>query len=184
VKKVKRVMLMSLALALLLLTMVMPALAEAAEKVPVTVKSQGGGSTIPGEIWLTDGDITQFRGWGSKGGILEIYITSTTTPDYTVVTNSEYDSMLNWKTGEGIIHYRSIWEYKVDGQIAGSLKGEYTVKTTGAYFTPEGAPVTWTHLEGHCVLQGDGVFEGWTLKLESEATRPARPTYTGWLITR
>jgi hypothetical protein len=182
---VKKIIALIPALVLLMLFAVAPAMAATATKVPVHGGGIAGGTPHPfDKMWLTDGTITQLRGGGSQGGQLELYIyPSIEEPDYVLTVNEEYDAMVNWHTGEGVWRFTEIWEYVVDGQTAGTFKGEYIVKTTGAFITPLG-PVTWTDLEGHAVLQGDGEFYGQTLMLDFERTRPDLGTFEGFLLTR
>ena len=179
----KKIILFIPLFALLMFSALAPVWGEGvATKVPVMVKSLGA-STGGGEIWLTNGDITQMKGRTSTGSH-EIYITSTTVPDYVTTSTSEYSTMINWKTGDSVAHYHQLWEYEVGEEVVGTFSGEYILKGTGAYITPSGIPVPYMRLEGHVILQGDGIFEGWTLMLDSEATRPARSVYEGVLLIR
>lgn len=180
---------MILALALLTLSAVAPAIAAPATRVPVHGVSISSGISTSSEKWLTGGDITQFRGGGSQGGQLELYIYPSTVPDYVLTVTEEYDAMVNWKTGEGVWRFTFAMEYFENEQLVGAFKGQYIVKTTGAYLMPIPnppyfVPVPWTHLEGHAVLQGDGVFEGQTLMLDFERTKPSPGTCEGFLLTR
>ncbi|HLN46519.1 MAG TPA: hypothetical protein VK209_12510 [Candidatus Sulfotelmatobacter sp.] len=180
----KRIIVLILGLVLLMLSAVAPAIAASATIVPVHGGSIAGGTSISPEMWLTNGYITQLRGGGSQGGKLGLYIyPSAEEPDYVLTINEEYDAMVNWKTGEGIWRFTETWEYLVDGQIAGTFKGEWLIKSTGAYITPSGYPVAWTHLEGHAVLQGGGIFDGQTLMMDSERTRGFPGTFEGFLLT-
>lgn len=175
------------ALALLMLFAVAPAIASPATKVPVHGVGISGGASHPFEkMWLTNGTITQLRGGGSQGGQLELYIyPSSEEPDYVLIVTDEYDAMVNWKTGEGVWRYKLTWEYyDANEQVAGTFKGEYIIMSTGAYIMPPGIPVTWTHFEGHAVLQGDDIFSGQTLMLDFERTRPYPSTFEGFLLTR
>ena len=185
-KKLKRTLILVPAFLLLMLFALVPAMAAPATKVSVHGGSLSSGTQTPfHDMWLTNGYITQLRGGGSLGGQVELYIDpSTTVPDYVMTANDEYDAMVNWHTGEGVWRFTLTLEYLADGQIAGTFKGEYIAATTGAYITPSGYPVTWTHLEGHAVLQGDGVFDGQTLMLDFERTRGSQSTFEGFLLTR
>lgn len=181
----KRTLILAPAFLLLMLFALVPAMAAPATKVPVHGGSLSSGTQTPfHDMWLTNGYITQLRGGGSFGGLIELYIDpSTTVPNYVMTANDEYDAMVNWHTGEGVWRFTLTLEYLADGQIEGTFKGEYIAATRGAYVTPSGYPVTWTHLEGHAVLQGDGVFDGQTLMLDFERTRGLQSTFEGFLLT-
>ena len=174
-------------LVLLLLFTVAPAMAATATKVPVHGGGISGGTSHPIEkMWLTDGYITQLRGGGSEGGQVELYIfPSSEETDYVFTVIEEYDAMVNWHTGEAVWRYKTTWlYYDATEQVAGTFKGEYIIRSTGAYIMPPGIPVTWTHFEGHAVLQGDGEFYRQTLMLDFERTRPNPSTFEGFLLTR
>jgi hypothetical protein len=175
-------------LALLLLFIVAPAMATPATKVPVTITTASTGMTF-GYWWVTDGGVVQMRDFASDG---KAYLQLASSPStvYTLTTHREFFTTViigndipfpgPWPDAKGITHSNVVWTYSVDGQVQGTFKGVWTLKFTGwTIVDPAKFIVTNGPSQGHAVLQGDGVFAGQTLMLDS--TGP--PTvFTGYLL--
>lgn len=171
----RKMMILIPALALLmLLAAVAPVMAEPAKKVPVTGTSTAVWYPGPdAEYWITDGGILQFRGL-KTAGMTTINIPGS--PSLVLKTSGDLFGMVNFKTGDGVMHCKSVWKYPAVGTVVGTFEGEFTADTTGGY------PATYSTM--HCVLQGTGIFEGQTLMLSGEMTPPAPGLMEGFLLTR
>jgi len=188
VKKMKKVIFVSI-LALIMLFTVAPAMAAPATKVPVTISTSTTGMTF-GDFWVTDGGVVQMRDFASDG---KAYLQVASSPPvaYQLTTHRDFSATINlekdipfpgpWPNAKGITHSTLVWTYSINGQVQGTFKGEWTLKFTGwTIVDPAKFIVTNGPSEGHAVLQGDGVFAGQTLMLDS--TGP--PTsFTGYLLT-
>ena len=184
----KKVIFVSI-LALIMLFTVAPAMAAPATKVPVTISTSTTGMTF-GDFWVTDGGVVQMRDFASDG---KAYLQVASSPPvaYQLTTHRDFSATINlekdipfpgpWPDAKGITHSTLVWTYSVDGQVQGTFKGEWTLKFTGWTIVDiTKFIVTNGPSEGHAVLQGDGVFAGQTLMLDS--TGP--PTsFTGYLLT-
>lgn len=174
--------------ALLILFTVAPAMAAPATKVHVTITTSTTGTTF-GDWWVTDGGVVQMRDFASDGKA-NLQIASSPPIVYTLTTHRELSTTIAlgkdisfpgpWPDAKGITHSNLVWTYSVNGQVQGSFKGEWTLKFVGwTIIDPAKFIVTNGPSEGHAVLQGDGVFAGQTLLLDS--TGP--PTvFTGCLL--
>jgi len=177
-------------LALIMLFIVAPVMAAPATKVPVTITTSTTGMTF-GDFWPTDGNVVQMRDFASDGKA-NLQVASSPPIVYQLTTHRDFSATINlekdipfpgpWPDAKGITHSTLVWTYSVDGQVQGTFKGEWTLKFTGwTIVDPAKFIVTNGPSEGHAVLQGDGVFAGQTLMLDS--TGP--PTsFTGYLLTR
>jgi hypothetical protein len=176
-------------LALLMLLTVVPTMAAPATKVPVTITTSNTGMTF-GNWWVTDGGVVQMRDFASDGKA-NLQVASSPPVVYILTTHRDFFATINlgqdipfpgpWPNAKGITHSNVVWTYSVNGQVQGTFKGEWTLKFVGwTIIDPAKFIVANGPSEGHAVLQGDGVFAGQTLMLDS--TGP--PTvFTGDLLT-
>lgn len=140
-------------------------MAAPATKSAVTVTSKPI-SAIPGEYMMTEGGILQVRGSQATYEItLNIYAESPLVGTSTNVL----DGRVNTKTGEAVFHYDVIWTFE-DGSFEGVMQSRL-----------ESYPQPYEYYEIHCVLKGEGEFEGQTLKLTYEGTT-MNPVWTGFII--
>lgn len=159
--------------------------------IPVTATQTGTGTVFSG-IVLNDGDIFFYD--AVETGIVKLYITSTITPDYTFEARGILNGTINTKTDNGVFHRKMTWTYKVAGEVLGTFEGEVKADTT-TYKYITGIPVSkFSTNVLHTVLQGSGIFEGQTLKLDGlrptidpslpwNTPTPANPTtWTGILL--
>ena len=173
-------------LAFVILFAVAPAMAAPATKVPAMATATL--SNLPGSTYVvTDGGVLQVRGIESVGTV-NLYIASSppANPNYVLSLSREGFGTVNlgtdiafpgpWPEARGVWHSDVIWTYEVNGQVLGTFKGEWTLKTIGWYTSPgpHNGPSG-----GHIVLQGDGIFDDLILSLDS--TGPPS-VFTGYLL--
>ncbi len=133
-------------------------------------------------IRLNNGGIFFYAGVGT--GTVYLTIGSDI---YTMMVTEQFDTTINTKTDQGESNRRILWEYVVDGKVAGAFEGEGKGVTQTTLYNPtngfpRGAFSTNVY---HAVLQGGGFFVGQTLKLEGirptvdpskSVTTPPNPT--------
>jgi hypothetical protein len=158
---------------------------------PITATTTGTGAFTG--ITLNDGGIFFYD--GTQTGTAKLYITSTTTPDYTLTTNLAFNGTINTKTDNGMIHYQMTWSYIVNDEVLGTFQGPAKADTTTYLYNPaNGYPrAAFSTNSLHTVLQGTGIFHGQTLKIDGirpavdpsmPPTTPSNPTtWTGILLT-
>jgi hypothetical protein len=140
------------------------AVAEPAQKIPVTAVTSGASNTIIEER-TTNGGI--YHSISTRDGGT---VTLTKEGQAPIVgTYSEVVHLTrNTKTGETVIqNFDAVWVF-----TGGSFEGLKQTRITS------GTPLT---IEQHAVFQGTGIFEGQTLMLSQEAP-PYPAIYTGILL--
>ena len=107
---------------LVTLMMATPVMAIPESAIPVTA-TQTGSASFSYTV-LNDGGI--FSWHMIETGPVKLYITSTSTPDYTLESYGEAHAMINTETDEGGIHRKMNWTYKVAG---GKVPGDHVFNT-------------------------------------------------------
>ena len=141
------------------------------------------------KLILNDGGIFHYAGVGTG----KVYLTVGTTT-YELKLTEEFSTAINTKTDQGESHRVILWEYIVGGQVLGTFEGTGKGVTHTTLYNPTGYPrgAFSTNIY-HAVLQGSGIFDAQTLKLDGirltadptgPVTAPANPTtWTGILLT-
>ena len=163
----KKKMLLVPVFALLMLFTVAPVMAAPAKWTPVTGTQTSAGGAFSG-IVLNDGGVFFYDAVG--GGTVVLH---TPTADYTFASSSVLNGTINTKTDEGEMHYKMLWEYKVNNVVVGGFDGEQIGKSTTTKYSATGIPLPMysTNIY-HVVLHGFGRFGGQILKLDG--VRPAQ----------
>jgi hypothetical protein len=93
---------------------------------------------------------------------------NTPTAVLTFASNSIINGTINTKTNDGEIHLNVRMTYPAVGEIQGTFEGEVKAKSTTYLYMPTTGyphPFYSTNIY-HTVLQGSGIFDGQTLKLD------------------
>jgi hypothetical protein len=161
-------------IALLLTVAVAPAMAEPAQRIPVTVRTTGQTDSSPEKVITTDGGIIQMQGVTRTGKVTLTIVGQTPI----VGTETEVmDFSINTNTLEIVAHSHKL----VFTFAGGTFEGQKTSMETGVISIRQ-IPLT---LEQHTVMQGTGTFDGQKLMLTEDwasATATGPPIYSGFLI--
>jgi hypothetical protein len=157
-KKILGVLVALLAVALL----TVPVMGAKATKIEgVTVITENAGA-VPYEgypRWVSDGTISHGRGGTNPDATVTLIIPGVGT--YVGAWDSEWISSANWKKDPVEIVITSIHTMTFE---EGTFEGVNQRRITGPPLAPNSI------LEDHSVLQGIGIFKGWTLKISYEGT--------------
>jgi hypothetical protein len=143
---------------LMLLTFIAPVMAAPAQKLPIVLVTSGHNISPPEKTWTTDGGIIHSIG-GVRGGPVTLKIG--TGPTITGTYSESGNMVTNTKTHETIVNFNRMVCTFPDG----SFEGAKTAKITSALIN---GAMTTVAQEQHGVLQGSGIYEGQTLKIEQD----------------
>lgn len=150
---------------------VSPVFAAPEKWIPVTGTQSASSGAFSG-INLNDGGIFFYDAVGA--GTVQLH---TPTTDYTFASSSVLNGTINTKTDGGVMHFKMLWEYKVNNVVVGGFEGEEIGKSTSTKYAANGYPMPmYSNNVYHVVLHGFGVFEGQMLKLDG--FRPTQTTGT------
>ncbi len=151
-----------------MLIMVAPALAEPAQKIPVTVETFGG-TNVPSETRETNGGIIHQE--AIRAGNVRLTIDGQAP---IIGTYSEFVHItINTKTGEVMIQNSDVLTFP-----GGSFEGIKQTRQETA------GPTTVLAVEQHAVLQGSGAFNGQILMISMDWVQgdPLPRLYSGFLL--
>lgn len=153
---------------------VAPVIAAPEKWTPVTATQTAGSGAFSG-IKLNDGGVFFYDAVGA--GVVVLH---TPTVDYTFASSSVLNGTINTKTDGGVMHFKMLWEYKVNDAVVGGFEGEEIGKSTTTKYSATGIPLPMysTNIY-HVVLHGFGEFDGQMLKLDG-----IRPTQTVGMTTK
>jgi hypothetical protein len=169
----KKVLVFAVAL-IIVVMLATPVMAEPAQKIPVTAELYDKIRGDPEKIWRTNGGTTHVQGAVTTGKI-RLTIDGQDPLEGTYWYSNSYVVNTKWALAAQHMHK---WVLSFEG---GSFEGQ---KTRFSTFEPgTGGKVVWT-IKQHTVLQGSGVFKGWTLKLSMDWVQgdPLPRIYTGFLL--
>lgn len=187
----KKIAVVILALALSMMFVVVAPVMAMSETRAVTAQQTSAGSVQ--QAFLNEGGVFFYDMVGT--GTVTLDITDYgTEPDYTFTVSTVLNGTIDTKTDEGLMHYKVLWEYIIDDEVVGTFEGEMIGKSTTTRYLPNGMPNPYySDNVFHCVLQGGGIFKGWTLKLDGLRPSQTYPplkmfglplNYWGTLTTR
>jgi hypothetical protein len=161
-------------IACLLTFTVAPAMAEPAQRIPVTARTSGQIDSSPEKVIITEGGVIQMQGVTRTGRV------TLTIDGQTPLVGTEEEVMdfsINTNTLEIVAHSHKL----VFTFTGGTFEGQKTSYETGVISIRQ-IPQT---LEQHTVMHGTGTFDGQKLMLTEDwalATATGPPTYIGVLI--
>ncbi len=169
----KVLVVISAAVLLMLFPLVSPVLAAPAQKFAVVLKTSGSKIADPEKAWVTDGNISHTFG-GIRGGPATLKIGANPTITGTYEETSDFN--VNQKTHEMIGTFHKMLCTFPGGSFEGTKVARMVLD-----------PVTHLQIamEQHAVLQGSGIYEGQTLKIEQywvAADPQTTKDYVGVLI--
>ncbi len=168
-----------LALVLLMLgALAVPVLAVSPKSLPalLTIKTSAVQNTLPEKTWTTEGGTIHQQGiirtvaYDAVNKWVTLKIGEVT---YVGAIHAVVDTMKNTETSLFINHYHK-WTISFPVQTGLAQSGEFVGTNV---WTAETNP---TYVQGHAVLQGNGAFEGQTLKIAMEY--PPSMGWYGYLI--
>ena len=160
-KKIMQISLFVLVTAMLLSSFT-AVMAAPAKWIPVTATTIGKTAVFSG-IVLNEGGVFFFD--TAATGTVTF---NTPSKVWTFASSSIQSGIINTKTDDGELHIKMTWTYPAVGTVQGTFEGEAKGKTTTyAYVPTTGIPHPFysTNIY-HTVLQGSGIFDGQTLKLD------------------
>lgn len=155
---------------------VAPAFAETSKKIPVTFVRTGAFSTLPSDVWTTDGDT-----YHSRGSLYGFNSYKVTGPGVNLVGSSQsvVDQNFNNNTNVGNVHY--------DGNIVfpdGTFEGVTNVRGTFRDYLSKNYPgmLAPNDTVSKGMYHGTGAYQGWTLVVEGNYVNGTALPATGYLL--